>query len=59
MTATHHVSTVGAVVSPPRFGQRQGQFHAEPFLEESVEIEVDGVTLSGDLVLPAERDTLA
>jgi dienelactone hydrolase len=58
MTATHHVSTVGPVVSPPRFGQRQGQFHAEPFLEESVEIEVDGVTLSGDLVLPAQAQGL-
>ncbi len=58
MTATHHVSTVGPVVPPPFLGQRPGQFHTEPFLEEPVEIEVDGVTLSGDLVLPAQAQGL-
>ena len=58
MTAAHHISTVGPLVPPPRFGQRLGQFHTEPSLEEPVEIEVDGVTLSGDLVLPAHAQGL-
>lgn len=58
MTATHHTSTVAPVVSPPRFGQGLGQIPAEPLLEEPLEIEVDGVTLSGDLVLPAQAQGL-
>ena len=58
MTATHHASTAGPVVSPPFLGQRPGRFHTEPFLEEAVEIEVDGVTLCGDLVLPTLAQSL-
>ena len=58
MTATRHIGTVGPVVSPPRFGQGLGQIPAEPFLDEPVEIEVDGVTLSGDLVLPEQAQGL-
>ena len=58
MTAIHHVSTVGPVASPQRPIPWPGQPEVEPYFEEPVDIEVDGVTLSGDLVLPAQAQGL-
>lgn len=58
MTATHRVSTVRPGASPRLPMPWPGQPEADPYLEEPVDIEVDDVTLSGDLVLPPHAQGL-
>jgi putative phosphoribosyl transferase len=58
MTATHRVSTVRPGASPQRPMPWPGQPGSEHYFEEPVDIEVDDVTLSGDLVLPAHAQGL-